>query len=426
MTPLQRLQLEQSELREQVNALLGKDGERDDDERAELAKHTARLQALEPELRAAIVANQAAENESEVETRLGANGDGERAETRRLIDKASVFRYAKGALTGASLPTELRELNDALDAPERMNDGGVLIPWQALEVRADAVTETSALTGPTALRPILPRLFGRDILADLGVRIDNAMGVTAWPIMTAGATAEQTGEGDAVDADAATFSRQELKPHRLTARFRWTVEADAELGNDLERALRSDITSAMRSAMSKQVIDGDGVAPNVTGLFQRLTRPVRGSAAFEFENYAGIASNAVDGIHADAESQVSVVCGVDVYNQAAETYRDSWGDSAIQALAARAMSVRATSFIPNGPTTGGAGGRQDEGQAILHGGNDRRGDSIAAMFSRGVVAIRDPYTAAAEGETILTLYQLWDCYTAFRSGAYKRLSIRLK
>lgn len=426
MTPLQRLQLEQSELREQVNALLGKDGDRNDEERAELAKRTARLQALEPELRAAIVANQSAENESEVETRLGANGDGERAETRRLLEKASVFRYAKGALTGSQLPTELRELNDALDAPERMQDGGVLIPWQALEVRADAVTQTSALTGPTALRPILPRLFGRDILADLGVRIDNAMGVTAWPIMTAGATAEQTAEGAAVDADAATFSRQELKPHRLTARFRWTVEADAELGNDLERALRSDITSAMRSAMSKQVIDGNGVSPQVTGLFQRLTRPSRGSAVYEFPNYAGMASNAVDGIHADAESQVSIVCGVDVHNKAAETYRDSVGESAIQALAARARSVRATSFIPNGPTTGGAGGRQDEGQAILHGGNDRRGDSIAAMFSRGVIAIRDPFTAAEQGETILTLYQLWDCYTAFRSGAYKRLSIRLK
>ena len=424
MTNLQKLLLEQSELREKVNAILG-DDERGDEERAELAKHTARLQELEPELRAAIVANQAAENEAEVETRLGANGDGEKAETRRLLEKANVVRFAQSALTGTALPTELRELNESLDAPERMADGGVLIPWQALEVRADAVVDTTNLTGPTAMRPILPRLFGRDILADLGVRLDNAMGVTAWPIMTAGATAEQTSEGAAIDADAASFTRQELKPRRLTARYRWTVEMDAEIGNDLERALRMDITSAMRSAMSKQVIDGNGTAPNVTGLFQRLSRPARGST-YDYQAFAGTATSAVDGIHADAEGQVSVVCSVDFYTTAAGVYRDGTAETALQALSARARSVRATSFIPNGPTTGGASGRQDEAQVILHGGNDRRGDSVAAMFSRGVVAIRDPYTAAAEGETILTLYQLWDCYTALRQGAYKRLSVLLK
>ena len=81
MTILQKLQLRQSEIRQAINTLLGNDA-RTDDQQGELEKLTGEGQKIEPELRAAIVA----EPETE-ETRSSWKGD---AETRELagVDRA--------------------------------------------------------------------------------------------------------------------------------------------------------------------------------------------------------------------------------------------------------------------------------------------------------------------------------------------------
>ena len=63
MTKRQKLQIEQSELRQKINALLGLD-ELTDEQRAEMEAHTTRMQTLEPELRAAIVSEGAEEAEA--------------------------------------------------------------------------------------------------------------------------------------------------------------------------------------------------------------------------------------------------------------------------------------------------------------------------------------------------------------------------
>ena len=55
MTILQTLQVRQSEIREAINALLGNDS-RTEAEQAELEKLTSEGQKLEPEIRAALVA----------------------------------------------------------------------------------------------------------------------------------------------------------------------------------------------------------------------------------------------------------------------------------------------------------------------------------------------------------------------------------
>ena len=60
MTRKQKLLLEQSEKRQKINELLDKE-DRSADENTELETLTARMQAMEPELRAAIVAEGAAE-----------------------------------------------------------------------------------------------------------------------------------------------------------------------------------------------------------------------------------------------------------------------------------------------------------------------------------------------------------------------------
>ena len=95
MTARQRLQLEQSEKRQKINELLAvKPEELTEEQRADMDTLTKRMQQIEPELRAAIVA------EGEEETRAAGEfnqGDSESAEVRGLLRRGQ-----SGRLYGAS------------------------------------------------------------------------------------------------------------------------------------------------------------------------------------------------------------------------------------------------------------------------------------------------------------------------------------
>ena len=55
MSPLQKLQVRQSEIREKINELLGND-KRSEEQDGELVKLTTEGQKIEPEIRAALIA----------------------------------------------------------------------------------------------------------------------------------------------------------------------------------------------------------------------------------------------------------------------------------------------------------------------------------------------------------------------------------
>ena len=83
MTKKAQLAIELSEKRQRVNELLGLD-ELTTEERSEMSTLTVRLQEIEPELRAAIVAEETAQTVSTGE------GTAEERELRALVDRASV------------------------------------------------------------------------------------------------------------------------------------------------------------------------------------------------------------------------------------------------------------------------------------------------------------------------------------------------
>lgn len=407
-----KLELRRSEIRERLAAIAELDGE----------ALTAEVQAegdalgkeytdLEPRYRAALIA------EDKVEQAAAPGGDGEPAEVRALMARASVGEYLNAAATGAALNGAPAELNAALS----ITGGGVNLPLALLETRADAVTDTSALQGGERQMPILQRLFGRDVLMALGVRVDAVpAGRSEFPLLTGGADPGQVAEGAAKDADAASFDTQTLKPKRLTGRYVFTAEQSAQIP-EIEAALRRDLSDALRAQMSMQVINGDGAGANITGLFSRLAQPAAPADIASYADYAGSAASAVDGIHADAEGAVSVLLSVGAYHHAAAVFNDGSGESATEAIKRRAMACAASSFIAPG-----AGARDGVEGAILHAGADvSRGDSIAAMWP-AMQIIRDPYTNAGEGKTALTYVQLWDCYTALRQRAYSRLAFKTK
>ena len=272
-------------------------------------------------------------------------------------------------------------------------------------------------------RPILQRLFGPGIMDTLGVRIDSVpSGRSEWPLITGGVAPAQKAEGSPVDAAvAAAFTTETLKPKRLTGKYEFTHEVNVQVP-DMEAALRRDLGDAVRSKMSDLIITGNETTNShePDGFATTLTAPADASATATYADYAGSHADAVDGIHASMETEVSSVIGVDVYQHAAGIIQAGSGESASEALRRRSRSCVASTYV----------GSAVSGQAktnIYHAagpnGGAMRGDSIAAVWPT-LEIIRDIYTKASQG-VVLTWISLWDAQTAFRAAAYKRIAFKL-
>ena len=433
MTKRQTLELRISEIRQRLNALNGKE-ELTDEERAEMGTLTTEYGEKETEYRAAVIAEADDLETRQAEAAAGANGDGALAEHRALLDKAHLTAYLGHAVSGTPLDGAEAELNAALEV---RSASGSAIPWAMLDApelrdrggrvehRVDAPSTTGALGGPEMQRPILQRLFGRDILAALGVRIDSVpAGLTEWPLLTGGVAPAEAAEGAAAaDAVAPSFDTQTLKAKRLTGRYVFTVEQASQVMG-IEAALRRDLGDSVYSRMSHQALLGDGNGANVTGLLTRLDAPDAPSETATYADYAGIHATAVDGIHAVKETEVSSVVGVNSYKHAAGVIQAGSGESGAEALERRSGGCQASSYIPAQPAEGQPRAHVQDGN-ILHAGMDAmRGDSIAAVWP-ALELIRDPYTKAGDGEVVLTWITLWDAYMAFRAGAYRRVAFKV-
>ena len=351
------------------------------------------------------------------------NGDGESAEIRQLRERVGVSDYLTRAAGGLGLDGAPAELNAAYGVPILSRAGGILVPWQALEVRA--FTDTGDLSGPQMQRPILQRLFGPGIFDALGVRVDSVpAGKSEWPLITAGVAPDQKVEGAAATAAvAATFATEVLKPKRLTGQYEFTHEMAAEVPG-VEMALRRDMADAVRAKMSNLILNGDEStnAFEPDGFLTTLAAPANPAAASVYGDFAGSPATAVDGVHAAAETEVSALIGVESYQFAARVYRAGAGsdESASEALKRRSAMCMASSFIPvavsniqNGNIFHAAG---------PNGGGAMRGDSVAAVWPSFEV-VRDIYSQASQG-IVLTWVALWDAQTAYRAAAYKRVAFR--
>ena len=436
MTPKQKIELRTSEVRSRLNEISGLEGDDLTDEvRAEAATLTTEYRDLEVRHRAAIIG----EGEAEAEA-VGAFADGstdqDGAEVRSLLGRVSLTDYLTAAAAGIGLGGAAAELNAALEVPTVGPGGGIAVPWRMLlgdaglpEMRqADdgktekrAFTDTGDYAGGVSQRPILQRLFGAAIMDALGVRIDTVpAGRTEWPLITAGIAPTQKAERTAADvAVAATFASEILKPKRLTGRYEYTHELAAQV-TDLEQALRRDMADAVSAKMNDLIINGDeatnGHEPD--GFATTITAPGDAAAVAVYADYAGAHAQAVDGIHASAEIEVTSVIGVDVYQHAASVYQSGSGESGSEALRRRGMKCMASPFV--GMAAGSGQHKLNLFHAAGPNGGSMRGDSVAAMWPT-LEIIRDIYTQASQG-VVLTWVALWDAQTAFRSAAYARLA----
>ena len=255
-----------------------------------------------------------------------------------LRGKANLGVYLKAGLTGKVVTGAEAELQAAAGV-----DGISLelwdVPEQRAEQRADVVTGTPTTTGVN-LDPIRPAIFASSIAPRLGVEMPRvASGAFASATISTSLTAAALAAGGAAMATEASFTVSSVTPKRISARLAIRIEDIAAVGQaNFESALRENLALVMSDALDDQVINGDGVAPNLSGVFTGLTDPSAPGGIADFDAYAAAHAGGVDGLWASTIKDISIVCGPATYVHASKVFQSAANYKGELSAAAYAMS----------------------------------------------------------------------------------------
>ena len=418
MLASQRLLVEQSELRERVNAALGKDA-LTDEERAKLASDTKRLQELETELRAALVVEGAEEQRAADDA-----PDAEMRERLELRRRASVTNYLTAALGGIQVTGAEAELRAAAGITS-----GIPIEMFEVEKRADTPTPAPGTVGVNLDR-IRPYVFSRSIVPRLGVEMPRvASGTYATATISGSQTATSYAKGVDADSAAATFTLGTSTPKRISARMSVRIEDIAAIGQaNFESILRENISLALSSELDEQGLNGTGgnSGADLIGLFERVTDPTAPVAAVDFNAFAASHASMVDGLWANTIKDVMIVCGPETYRLASRTFQTTTG-SAGEVSAAAYAAMNTGGFWTNSRMPASASNIQ---QALGYRSNRDMMGGAGAMRTAvlphwGFVDIDDIYTGSASGTRFFTMHVLCGDLLLVQPDAYAQLSYQL-
>lgn len=377
----------QSEIRQVLAELVGKDKPTDDETRS-MESMDAEYRTNETRYRAALVAEDQERREAgaDLETR----SDREYAE---LVGRFELRQVALSLDEGRALSGATAEVVQEL----RSKGGyqGVPIPLAALETRAGE-TVAAGVPNPKAIRPIIDRIFPNSVAERLGIqRINIAAGELAFPVATAGAIfGWQPQELGNVGAQR-TFATTEsiLNPdHTGGCQMFVSRKALRQSGEGLEQAIRRDLNAAIGAELDRVIISGTGANGQPLGI-------IPGAATY------GITSTAVGATATWAAFRAQIVAFMDANAITSANQVNLGFDPTIWAE------------LDNALITGTAVSEWDRltkhvGQpAISNVIPDRTAiltttaQGIAPGYQGiwgGVDLIRDPYTKAASGQLVLT------------------------
>ncbi len=251
----------QSEIRQSLAALAGKDSPTEDEVR-QMGDLDREYGTNETRYRAALIAEDTERRE--------AGADLENRSGKEWADLVAGFEMRQVALAldeGRALSGRTAEV-----VTELRNSGGyrgVPVPWQALEQRAGE-TIASGTPNPLETRPIIDRLFPASVAARMGVQmiaIDS--GLTEWPVVTSSVSAgwAATETGNVAGPTAYATTDKAMAPNNtLGIQMRLTRKALKQTGAALEEAVRRDMNGAMQQALDQAVFLGSGASGQPLGI----------------------------------------------------------------------------------------------------------------------------------------------------------------
>ncbi|MGE0749341.1 MAG: phage major capsid protein [Variibacter sp.] len=251
----------QSEIRQALAALVGKDKPTEDETRS-MESMDAEYRQNETRYRAALIA--------EDDERRDAKGELETRSDREFADLIGKFELRQVALAldeGRPLDGATAEIVTEL----RGHGGyrGVPVPWAALEKRSGE-TIASGTPDPKVTAPIIDRIFADSVAVRMGASMINiGQGLLEYPVTTSAVSAAwQTSETGSVGGPTAYATTDKpLAPNNtLGVQMKITRKTLKQSGDALEQAVRRDMNGCMAVAMDKAVFLGAGASGEPSGV----------------------------------------------------------------------------------------------------------------------------------------------------------------
>ena len=458
---LRKLKARQSQERQKMAELAMLDS-LTDEQRQELDTIEAGTPDLERQIRAATIACEAEQRESQRDEpdNPPPNTDPQLRERLELRGRCMVGNFVTAAVRGDRLDGAEAELHREVFGQVR----GHTVParaipielWEGTELehrgrtrtydalvaagmekkeaeRIAGLVEERAITPAPGtvgvnLDPLQPMVFAPSIHSDLLVDMPNvASGTYASGTINAAATAAAKNKGQAVPATAAGFSVETATPRRIGARMELSLEDIAAVGvENFESVLRQHISMVLSAELDNQIVNGDGNAPNISGLFAELADPAAPAAQVEtYDRLLAIAVGGIDGLWATELAHIALLVGAETYRLAWQKFRDvstanaaSLGEMSFGQFAKAELA----GFMTNS--------RMPEKAAHIQQGilcrKGRMGMRTAVLPQWGYVAIDDIYTKSAEGERAYTVSTMVGSQViVVQPGAYQQVAFRV-
>ena len=424
MKASQRLQIEQSERREKINAILAKET-LIDEERGELSTLTGRMQEIEVELRAAITA----EGDAETQARQ-TEPDTEQRERVELRSKAKLTEFLQSRAQGRA-PTgaeaELQAAAGVTGIPLELWD----VPRPSARRASAHGDEHRAITPAPGsvgvnLDPIRPVVFANSIAVRLGIDMPRVMsGTFATGTITTSQSGESKAKSGVIAGAVGAITVTTATPKRISARLELTLEDIAAVGQEnFEAVLRENLSLALSDELDNQVITGAGAGDDLTGIFERLTNPGNPATGIEtWARFLAIQSGGIDGLWATELAHIGIVCNPETYRLAAATFQGTDAeDSAAMYMMRHGAGFWTNKRMPDTVSNISQGilyrmGRSAMGASL--------GMRTAVCPHWGEVSIDDIYSGSSKAERYFTMHVLLGDVILVQPDAYKQVAFRV-
>ena len=385
----QSLLIEQSTIREQINALP------EDAPSEELDALTKKFQRNEAEYRAALVM-EAAE--------IATAPDAEMTEIRQLVTRANVGNIFQAAYEHRASDGAERELQAALSM------GAWDVPIALLQHRAAGSATAPAEVGQVQ-QAVAGVVFPTPFAEAMGVeRISVPVGMAAFPTMTAPISGpDETTEGTPVNDETGTFTADALGPGRIQRSFTHSIE-DAAAFAQMGDALRQNLADSIADGLDRQALRKTG-----QGLLDFGTDPTPATGVETFARYQASAYGRADGRYANGVGDVKMLVGATTYAHMAALYRTTNADeSALEHLMRITGGVFLSANVPAAAS--------NIQQAVFARGMGQR-HAVQPVWP-SVALLVDPYTESKDGNIRITATALAN-FKVTRQDGYARVAFRL-
>lgn len=413
MLKSQKLQLAQSKRRERMAAIQKAD-EITDDARTELRGLTEAYEGAEVELRAALLLEDAEREQIKEPDKAETDFD---RECRNFDLTAVVAAQVDGkVLTG-------REAEVSAELEQRHGEGqkGIRFPWEALEKRADAVTDASAGTSQElAARPVmnaLERFFETSAAGRFGVNVLQVTGAPTFPEITGGAGLSWVAEGAGADADAISTTSKSPAIHTATGRYLLTRQAIRQ-NSALQSILRRDLSEVLREGIDKAIFQGTGADEQPSGFETVLTggRTAALDDVASFSDFLLRATEIQETAKLSDPAQVRIAGAPIVHQTLADTLVTGTAVSELDRLKGAGFGTLWSSQV----SARGARDATDKGASTVYFGAGSNNAYVPTWGSPELIV--DPYSESKTGKVALTMFAFLDVLIQRTATHYFKLT----